>query len=116
MIQTDRQYYKTVMSAVGRTMLIFLLLFGIYSEGIYYFSSLLNSLPISKMANDIIYQIAYGFGYMLVFMLPVAFLRRFLRGSGCIIQPMSLSPRISPMIFPIVFIYFFNYSTMLIYV
>ena len=103
MIQTDRQYYKTVMSAVGRTMLIFLLLFGIYSEGIYYFSSLLNSLPISRMANDIIYQIAYGFGYMLVFMLPVAFLRRFLRGSGCIIQPMSLSPRISPMIFPIVF-------------
>ncbi len=103
MIQTDHQYYRTVMSAIGRTMLIFLLLFNIYGVGITFLGMLLAFLPIGEVAYNIIYQLFYAAGYMLTFMLPVLFLRRFLRSSGCAIQPMSLSPRLSPMLIPIVF-------------
>lgn len=103
MIQTDRQYFKTVMSAVGRTMLVFLVLFNIYGVGIAFLSLILELLPIGDVANNVIYQLFYAAGYMLTFMIPVLFLRLFLRKSGCTVQPMSLSPRLSPMLVPIVF-------------
>ena len=103
MIQTDRQYYRAVMSAIGRTMLIFLLLFNIYGVGITFLAILLEFLPIGDIAYNVIYQLFYATGYMLTFMLPVLFLRRFLRSNGCTVQPMSLSPRLSPMLVPIVF-------------
>lgn len=103
MLQTDRQYFRTVMSAIGRTMLIFLLLFNIYGVGITVLAIVLDVLPIDNVTYNVTYQIFYAIGYMLTFMLPVLFLRRFLRGSGCVIQPMSLSPRLSPMLIPIVF-------------
>ncbi len=103
MLQTDRQYYKAVMSAVGRTMLIFLLFFNIYAVGISFLMIALEFLPIDDVAYNVIYQLFYATGYMLTFMLPVLFLRRFLRGRGCTVQPMFLSPRLSPMLVPIVF-------------
>lgn len=103
MIQTDRQYYKAVMSAVGRTMLIFLLFFYIYSSGIAFLMIGLELLPIDDVTYNVIYQLLYGTGYMLTFMLPVLFLRRFLKKKGCTVQPMSLSPRLSPMLVPIIF-------------
>ena len=78
-IQTDRQYYRTVMSAIGRTMLIFLLLFNIYGVGITFLSLILELLPIGEITNNVIYQLFYAAGYMFTFMLPVLFLRRFLR-------------------------------------
>jgi len=102
-LQTDHQYYKTVMSAIGRTMLIFLLFFNIYGVGITLLSALLGFFAIGDVAYNVIYQLFYAAGYMLTFMLPVWFLHRFLRGSGCSVQPMSLSPRLSPMLVPIVF-------------
>ena len=103
MIQTDRQYYKTVMSAIGRTMLIFLLFLNIYGAGIVFFEAFLLLLPIGEIAHNVIYQLVYAAGYMLTFLLPVLFLHRFLRRGRCAVQPMSLSPRVSPMLLPIVF-------------
>ncbi len=103
MIQTDYQYYKAVMSAIGRTMLIFLLFINIYGVGIAFLAIALELLPIGDVAYNVIYQLVYATGYMLAFMLPVLFLRRFLRGRGCVMQPMSLSLRLSPMLVPIVF-------------
>ena len=103
MLQTDHQYYKAVMSAIGRTMLIFLLFFNIYAVGISFLAIVLDFLPIGEVAYNVIYQLIYAAGYMLSFMLPVCFLRRFLKGKGCAVQPMSLSPRLSPLLLPIVF-------------
>lgn len=103
MLQTDHQYYKAVMSAIGRTMLIFLLFFNIYAVGISFLAIVLDFLPIGEVAYNVIYQLVYAAGYMLSFMLPVCFLRRFLKGKGCAVQPMSLSPRLSPLLLPIVF-------------
>ena len=103
MIQTDRQYYKTVMRAIGCTMLFFLLFFNIYSTVITSLPFVLDLLPIGEIAYTVIYQLLYAAGYMLSFMLPVLFLRRSLRRNRCVIQPMSLSPRLSPMLIPIVF-------------
>ena len=102
-IQTDRQYYRAVMGAIGCTMLVFLLLFNVYGTGIALLTLLLDFLPIGDVAANIIYQTVYAAGYMLTFMLPVLFLRRFLKRRGCSVQPMSLSPRLSPMLVPIVF-------------
>ncbi len=103
MIQTDHQYYKAVMGAIGGTMLIFLLFFYIYSTGIAFLMIGLEFLPIGEVAYNVIYQLVYAIGYMLTFMLPVLFLRRFLKKRGCVVQPMSLSPRLSPMLVPIIF-------------
>ena len=103
MIQTDCQYYKTVMSAVGRTMLIFLLLINVYGAGINFLSVLLDILSVGEIAGNVIYQVVYAVGYMAVFMLPVLFLRRSLRKYGCPTKPMSLSVRLSPMLVPILF-------------
>ena len=52
MIQTDCQYYKTVMSAVGRTMLIFLLLINVYGAGINFLSVLLDILSVISALNQ----------------------------------------------------------------
>ncbi len=103
MLQTDRQYYQNVMSAIGRTMLIFLLLFNVYGVAIGVLSAVLELLPIDQVAYNVIYQLFYAAGYMAVFMLPVLFLRRSLRNRKCPLQPMSLSPRLSPMLLPIIF-------------
>ena len=103
MIQTDRQYYRAVMSAVGGTMLIFLLFFNVYAVGVTFLTFALALFPIGDVAYNVIYQLVYATGYMLTFMLPVLFLRRFLKKKGCAVQPMSLSPRLSPMLVPILF-------------
>lgn len=103
MIQADRQYYKTVMRAVGCTMLIFLLFFYIYSAGMTFLVILLDLFPISDVAYNLIYQLLYATGYMLTFMMPVWFLRRFFKKSRCPVQPMELSPHFSTSILPIVF-------------
>ena len=103
MLQTDQQYYRAVMSAIGRTMLIFLLFFNIYGVGITFLAVFLEFFPIGDVAYNIIYQLFYAAGYMLTFMLPVLFLHRFLRKNGCTVQPMSLSVRLSSKLVPIVF-------------
>ena len=70
MLQTDHQYYKAVMSAIGRTMLIFLLFFNIYAVGISFLAIVLDFLPIGEVAYNVIYQLVYAAGYMISFMLP----------------------------------------------
>ena len=104
MIQMDRQYYKKVMSAIGCTMLIFLLFFNVYGTSIAFLTVTLEFLPIGEIAYNVIYQLFYAIGYMATFMLPVLFLRLFLRRKGCVIEPMSFSLRLSPMLVPIVFV------------
>ena len=103
MLLTDRRYFQNVMGAIGRTMLLFLLFFNIYGVGIGFLSVILELSTVTPVAYNVIYQLVYAAGYMLVFMLPVFFLRRFLQSQGCSMQPMALSSRISPMLIPIVF-------------
>ncbi len=92
------QYYKRVMGCIGGTMLIFLGLFYAFSTGIGFFTILLELIPMSSVAYNVIYQTVYAAGYLLVFMLPVAFLRKMLRKRGYVVQPMMLQPRISPVL------------------
>ena len=84
-------------------MLIFLLFFNIYGAGILLVTFVLDLLPIGEVAYNVIYQIVYAAGYMLTFMLPVWFLHRFLKRSGCTVHPMELLPHVSPMLEPIIF-------------
>lgn len=99
----DRRYFQNVMRAIGRTMLLFLLLIHIFGAGIGALALVLSFLPITPVSYNVIFNLVYAAGYMLSFMLPAWFLRRFLRSQGCAVQSMALSPRISPMIVPIIF-------------
>ena len=103
MLLNDRRYFQNVMRAIGRTMLLFLLLLHIFGAGIGALALVLSFLPITPVSYNVIFNLVYAAGYMLSFMLPAWFLRRFLRSQGCAVQSMALSPRISPMIVPIIF-------------
>jgi hypothetical protein len=70
------------MSAVGCTMLMFLLFVNIFGVAIVSWMLVLEFLPIGDVARNVIYELSYAAGYMLSFMLPVLFLRRFLRRSS----------------------------------
>lgn len=92
----NEAYYRKVISAIGFSMLIFLLLINLVSVGVVFLSVLLPQLSLSQVAQDVIYQILYAAGYLLSFMLPVAFLHLFLRGTGKGYRPMYSALRISP--------------------
>lgn len=97
------QYYKKVISAIGWAMVIFWAFLQIFGVLIGLIALLLVSLPITVMGADIIYQLSYAVGYLLSFMLPVAFLRLFLKRGGCVPSSMRVAPRISPWLVPILF-------------
>lgn len=88
--------FKHLMSSIGATMLIFLgliNLFGVAYSGV---SVLLSFLPISPIAANVIDQLFYAVGYLVSFMVPVAFLHLFLKKKKMVRVPMDLSPRLSP--------------------
>lgn len=92
----QEKHYKGVIAAIGRTMLIFFILLnvlGIVSE---IFDGITYALPMSYAARAISSQLVYGACYMLSFMLPVLFLRMWIKRSKLPLQPMYFEPRWSP--------------------
>lgn len=95
-VTPNEQYYKRVIGAVGATMLIFWVLINAFGVLYTLFSLVLSIFPISSVAIRIADQLVYGAGYLTAFMLPVAFLRSFLRKKNCPVQSMYLSVKLSP--------------------
>ncbi len=89
-------YCKKLFGAIGAAMLIFLGLINLFGLVYSFLSILLALLPISSVAATVIDQLFYAAGYMACFMVPVAFLRLFLKKGNCRPRPMNLAPRISP--------------------
>ncbi|MBQ7335646.1 MAG: CPBP family intramembrane metalloprotease [Clostridia bacterium] len=95
-MEPNEYYYKKVIGAIGGAMLIFwglINVFGIAITLVVYVPALLG---VGDVASNVIYQLVYAAGYLTCFMLPVAFLRLFLRRAHCPIQPMAVAPRVSP--------------------
>lgn len=99
--QSEHRYRK-MMTAIGATMIIFLALFYLGSMMIAAIQVLLMSIPITQVSADVIYQLSYGTIYLLMFMVPVAFLKRFVKKSGFVYTPMKTNIRLPRLILPIV--------------
>ncbi len=95
----NERYYRGVMGAIGGTMLAFWGLFMLDSFMITFLSVQIYMLPISPVAAEVVYQILYAVGYLLVFMLPALFFKSFLSRAGISHQPFE-----APFKFPSSFI------------
>lgn len=95
-------YYRRVMGAIGATMLVFLGFLMAFIVLDIAFEALLLSLTLPNVWRYVIGQLFYGAGYMLTFMLPVAFLRLFLKKNRIAPQPMYLEPRFSRYVIPMI--------------
>lgn len=91
-----RSNYRGVLSAIGWALVILWGLMQILGVFVALLSIILELLPLPAVATDVIYELFYGAGYLATFMLPVAFLRLFLRRGALPSEPMELSPRVSP--------------------
>lgn len=91
----EYRYWKT-MRAVGFALLIFLLFLNLFGVVIYLLPLLLRRLPVSAVAGTVVYQLTYAAGYLASFMVPVAFLKLFIRKSGYLYQPMRAPAKLSP--------------------
>ncbi len=94
----NEQYYRKIMSAIGFALLIFLLLFNIFGVVISLILPMVlhAALPNAPIAYDVIYQLSYAAGYLASFMVPVAFLKLFIKKAGFHYHPMNAPLQISP--------------------
>ncbi len=95
MQENERCYQKTV-SAIGGALLIFLALVNLFGFSTSFLSILLSFFPLGDAALTVTAELLNGAGYLLAFMLPVLFLKLFLKGGKCKPRPMALSPKLSP--------------------
>ncbi len=95
-VTEQEKQYRSVMAAIGRTMLIFFALLNLFGIAYELFTQIIWLLPVSYTARVIASQLFYGAGYMLSFMLPVLFFRLWLNKRKYKPQSMYLEPRWSP--------------------
>ena len=90
-------YYRRTVSAVGFALLIWLALFEIFGAFVSFFLPLvLANIPSQyQLVADLIYWSVYIVGDVVCFLLPVLFLRLFIRKAGYSYQTMYAETRIS---------------------
>ncbi len=84
----EYQYRKTV-TAIGVTMLVFLVLLNLFGLLISFVQMLLMLLGLSEVAAEVIYQLFYAAGYLASFMLPVLVLRGQLQKNHILFRPVK---------------------------
>ena len=95
-LSAQEQYYRTVIFSLGITMIWFLLLMNLFGLLLSALQLVTETLPITKVTADVIYQLSYAVGYLLVFMIPVAVLKRSLKRRGGYYHSMRTQIRLSP--------------------
>lgn len=94
-MNANERYYRKTMQAIGGTMLLFLLFFYVFAE-VYALLSVLTELLFADSAvAAALLQLFYGTGYLLSFMLPVAFLRNRMCKKNVIFRQPALAPKLS---------------------
>ncbi len=91
---SDTMRYRKVIHAIGLAMLTFWGLFMGYSFVITFLSTFVFTL-LPPVPAEVVYQLLYGAGYLLTFMLPAWFLKLFLKGCHVPPEPMGLSLRLT---------------------
>ena len=93
----NEAYYRRTISAVGFALLIWLALFEIFGAFVSFFLPVvLANIPSQyQLVADLIYWSVYIVGDVVCFLLPVLFLRLFIRKAGYSYQTMYAETRIS---------------------
>ena len=99
----EERYYQKVIGSIGIAMLVFFGLLTAFGETYALVTALAAGMQLPRVVTVVLCQLFYGAGYMLSFMLPVAFLHLALKVRGCHAEPMLLKPRVSPYLPLIVF-------------
>lgn len=94
--------YRRVITAIGVGLLVFLALINLTGVMLALLRLLLSLLPITEVGAEVVYQLAYGGGYLASFMLPVLVIRRLIQRSGYVYLPMKAELRLSPLLVPII--------------
>ena len=94
----NEQYYRKTVSSMGFALLIFLGLFELFSLFLQFLLPWIAQLlfPQNAVAYNLTYELLYATGYLICFMVPVAFLKLFIKKSGYSYQPMRAPLRVSP--------------------
>lgn len=92
----NERYYRKIMGSIGLTMLLFYALINVFAVAIVVFESLLAFFDISDVAATVAYELFYGAGYLLSFMLPVLLLKALIGKSSYPYKQMYTSFKISP--------------------
>ena len=95
----NEKYYRKVMGSIGLTMLLFLGLINVCGLAVFAFDYILIMLDIPEVPATIAYELFYGTGYTLSFMLPVLLLKSLLQKSSYSYIPMRMTVRFSPWAF-----------------
>ena len=98
----NEYYYRRVIGAIGFSLLMFQLLINLFGVLITFATPILSMLSASEVTFNVLYQVFYAAGYLLCFMLPVAFLKSRIGKEGLPYRPMSAPLRISPWLILIV--------------
>lgn len=101
-LNANEYYYRKVTSAIGITLLVFLLLINVSGLALLGVELLLLYMPVSEVAAEVAYQLIYAASYLLSFMLPVLVLRSLIRQHGFCYYPMKTELHVTPLLFPIV--------------
>ena len=93
----NESYYRRVVGSIGVSLLIFLLLFELFSVFVSFLLPWLKGVIAQNgiVAATVTDRVLYAAGYLLCFMLPVAFLKLFIKRSGYSYQPMRAPLRVS---------------------
>ena len=102
-MELNERYYQKVIASIGWSLVIFWGLMQVFGSLLALLSSFLYWMAQSEVTETVIYQLVYAVGYLSVFMIPVAFMRLFLKKNGCRPQPMRVTPCVSPWMPAIIF-------------
>lgn len=99
-MEQNERYYRRVIGSIGFGLLIFLLLLDLFGTFISIPLPLLLDWIFSgnEVGSTVAYQLIYGAGYLFCFMLPVAFIKLFIKRGGYLYRPMKSQLRISPLL------------------
>ena len=90
----EHRYWK-IMRAIGFALLLFLLFLNLFSLALRLLEYALAALGAQDPVSTVIHHLFYSAGYLASFMVPVAFLRLFVRCTGYEYQPMKTELRLS---------------------
>ena len=94
-MNANEKYYRKPIGAIGGGMLIFLLLLNLFGIAISLIPSLLSLLRVDTVPSTVIYQLIYAAGYLFSFMMPVLFIKLWIKKAGYPYAPMYASLKIS---------------------
>ena len=92
----NEQYYRQTMGAIGVSMLFFFLFINVFSIAALLLRESLLLFTTNYVLIEVIYQIVYGCGYMLSFMIPVAIMKARIQKKGYIYHSMQAPAKVSP--------------------